>query len=178
MIAYTSLRGSAVLLIAMISALVFFQSVHAEEIKANLTPPRFLTQWGTQGSAAGKFERPIGIAVDGDDFVYVSDSGNQRIQKFTAQGKFVLSWGKAGKEVGMLDRPMHLTVAQDGRIYVAEFANDRIQVFDLEGNSLALIGSSGKGKGEFDAPGGVGVDRHGRIFVADLQERQNFWRKL
>ncbi|MCH2266807.1 MAG: hypothetical protein MK515_10135, partial [SAR324 cluster bacterium] len=72
-------------------SLVFSQSVYAEEF----IPPRFLAQWGSQGSDSGEFERPIGIAVDGDDFVYVSDTGNQRIQKFTAQGKFVLRWGKA-----------------------------------------------------------------------------------
>ena len=124
------IRCSASVMFSVLLIFFLFQSVHAEELKANLTPPHFLIQWGTQGSALGEFERPIGITVDGDDFVYVSDTGNQRIQKFTAQGKFVLSWGKAGKEAGMLDRPMHLTAAHDGKIYVAEYANDRIQVFD------------------------------------------------
>ena len=103
------IRGSVLVLFAFLTvfglSLVFIQSAYSEEFKANLTPPHFLLQWGSQGSDSGEFERPIGIAVDGDDFVYVSDTGNQRIQKFTAHGEFVLSWGKAGKEVGMLEPP-------------------------------------------------------------------------
>ena len=103
-----------------------------------LQPPRFLLQWGGEGVVPGKFTRPMGIAVDHENFVYVSDTENQRIQKFTSAGEFVLTWGRRGKQAGELDRPMHLSIAPDGRVYVTEYANDRIQVFDREGNSLAL----------------------------------------
>jgi hypothetical protein len=53
------------------------------------TPPCYLMQWGTQGAGAGEFESPQGMAIDGNGFVYVVDTGNHRIQKFTTSGAFV-----------------------------------------------------------------------------------------
>ncbi len=133
-----------------------------------LQPPRSLLQWGGEGDAPGKFSRPVGIAAGPEGFVYVSDTENQRIQKFTADGEFVLKWGVGGRNTGEVDRPMHLEVSPDGKVYVAEFLNDRIQVFDHNGKSLALIESGDSESGQMDAPGGVAVDRQGRVFVADF----------
>jgi DNA-binding beta-propeller fold protein YncE len=42
-----------------------------------------LGQWGTRGSGDGEFARPQGLAVAPDGSVYVSDTYNHRIQKFT-----------------------------------------------------------------------------------------------
>ena len=43
----------------------------------------YLTQWGSRGSGNGQFEYPEGIAVDSSgNFIYVADSGNDRIQVF------------------------------------------------------------------------------------------------
>lgn len=39
--------------------------------------------WGKSGSGSGDFNRPIGIATDAQGNVYVSDTMNNRIQKFT-----------------------------------------------------------------------------------------------
>ena len=53
-----------------------------------------LGQFGSQGSGAGQFQTPVGVAVDqasGD--VYVADSGNARVQKFSATGAFIAAWG-------------------------------------------------------------------------------------
>jgi DNA-binding beta-propeller fold protein YncE len=43
-------------------------------------------QWGTRGSAAGAFQEPHGVAVDGQGNIYVSDTGNDRIQKLAPDG--------------------------------------------------------------------------------------------
>jgi len=58
----------------------------------------FLLEWGQHGTARGEFNQPIGISVDSEGNVYVSDSGNDRIQKFSNNGKFILSWGKEGSK--------------------------------------------------------------------------------
>ena len=45
-------------------------------------------------SPLGKLDAPLGVAVDADGFVYVTDSDNYRVQKFTSDGEFVAAWGK------------------------------------------------------------------------------------
>jgi DNA-binding beta-propeller fold protein YncE len=45
-----------------------------------------VTQWGTQGSADGKFINPHDFGLDSAGFVYVVDTRNHRIQKFTDNG--------------------------------------------------------------------------------------------
>ena len=48
------------------------------------------------GSGRGQFERPSGVAVDGEGCILVVDSDNHRIQKFTAEGKFLTAVGTKG----------------------------------------------------------------------------------
>jgi NHL repeat len=57
-------------------------------------PATAATEFGRFGQGAGEFIEPNGIAVDqesGD--VYVVDSNNERIEKFTREGAFLLTWG-------------------------------------------------------------------------------------
>ena len=48
----------------------------------------FSLQWGGTGSANGQFERPWGIAIDGNNNVYVTQLANPRVQKFSSSGVF------------------------------------------------------------------------------------------
>lgn len=43
----------------------------------------FVAQWGSRGTGPGQFVDPSGIAVDAEGSVYVVDTGNARIQKFS-----------------------------------------------------------------------------------------------
>jgi DNA-binding beta-propeller fold protein YncE len=54
----------------------------------------FSFAFGTKGSAAGQLSGPSGVAVNessGD--VYVVDSANNRVDRFTSSGAFVSAWG-------------------------------------------------------------------------------------
>lgn len=42
----------------------------------------FISTFGVSGSGNGYFDRPYGIAIDKNGYVYVSDTGNKRIEKF------------------------------------------------------------------------------------------------
>jgi len=42
-----------------------------------------LAQWGGSGTASGRFTGPTGIAFDRNGNVYVVDTGNNRVQKFS-----------------------------------------------------------------------------------------------
>jgi len=56
------------------------------------TPPAFVTAWGTGGSGNGQFAYPYRVATDAAGNVYVADSGNNRIQKFTSIGTCLTQW--------------------------------------------------------------------------------------
>ena len=43
----------------------------------------FVSKWGTLGTGNGQFSDPTGVAVVSDGSVYVVDSDNKRIQKFS-----------------------------------------------------------------------------------------------
>ena len=86
---------------------------------------------------------------------------NNRIQKFTANGRFLLRFGLD------LSLPWGLTVDARDEVYVADWGNDCIQKFSTEGVHLATYGTSGGGDGEFHHPAGVAVDDQGYIYVAD-----------
>ena len=68
------------------------------------------------------------MAPDGS--VYVANNGNNRIQKFTAEGVFVTQWGRKGTGDGHLESPSGVAVAPDGSVYVADRYN-RIQKFTV-----------------------------------------------
>ena len=55
------------------------------------SPPDFLLRWGVMGTGNGQFQRPRGIAVDAAGDVYVVDSQNARVQKFTSDGDFLFA---------------------------------------------------------------------------------------
>lgn len=52
----------------------------------------FAREWGNAGSY--QFQYPTGVTVDSSGNVYVVDSANSTIQKFTSDGKFVTNWGR------------------------------------------------------------------------------------
>ena len=63
----------------------------------------FVRTWGETGAGPGQFDGPIGVAIGPNDDVYVTDSGNNRIQRFRPDGTFVAAWGEEGSELGQLD---------------------------------------------------------------------------
>lgn len=114
-----------------------------------------------------KFQFPTGVAVD-DRYVYVADSFNNRIQKFTAEGAFVTKWGVTGIGPGQFNRPSGVAVDNLGQILVADAANHRVQVFSSTGTYIGEWGSQGSGDGQFDWPRAVTVDAQGFVYVGDF----------
>ena len=64
--------------------------------------------------------------MDSEGYVYVSDNGNHRIQKFDSEGRFVTKWGSFGSENGELSGPTGLAVDSRGNVYVSDMGNNRI----------------------------------------------------
>jgi DNA-binding beta-propeller fold protein YncE len=123
--------------------------------------------WGEQGSNCGQFNHPSGIDVDASDNVYVCDTENHRIQKFSSDGEYLLSFGSRGSEPGDFNFPCDMAIGSDGAIYVVDNGNKRIQKFAPDTTLLTWWGKEGNGEGEFNSPSGIALDGEGYVYVTD-----------
>ena len=142
----------------------------------HLTPDgNVLHTWGTfadilQGEAPpATFNQPWDVAVGPDGSVYVADTWNHRIQKFTAEGEFITMWGffGQGETPDAFWGPRSVVVDAQGRVFVSDTGNKRIVVFDPNGNFITQFGELGFAPGQFSEPVGLALSDDGRLYVAD-----------
>jgi len=136
---------------------------------------KLLRRIGTGGknhflTTPGDFGAPQGVAVDGEGNVYVTDTMNNRVEIFDADGNFISEFGKHGDGPGYLARPKGIAVDSDGHIWVADQMEDRLQVFNRDGQLLTYIGSGhGELPGQFKTLVGVAIDKHNRVFTTEQE---------
>ena len=141
---------------------------------------------GTQGSndgtgTAASFLGPTGVAVDGDDNVYVADYGNHTIRKISPAGEVTTfaGIGSPGSADGTgtsaeFDSPRAVALDTDGNIYVADALNHAIRKITPSGEVTTFAGDgmigSDDGPGtvaSFNFPSAVAVDADGNVYVTD-----------
>jgi DNA-binding beta-propeller fold protein YncE len=135
-------------------------------------PYKLLRTIGTSGkkhtlTLPGEFAFPTNVAVDGDGNVFVSDTFNDRVEIFDAEGNFIRTFGKAGDGPGYFARPKGIAVDGDGHVWVADSVTDRVQAFTQEGRLLLWMGGHGLLPGQFTAINGVTMDKKNRLFTSE-----------
>jgi len=104
-----------------------------------------IATWGKKGTENGSFDRPTGIAMDKDGFIYVADSGNNRVQVFTFYGEYITSFGNYGQ--GQLLSPEFIFFQED-EIVISETEKQECKIFYqvdyTEGNTKAIIVAGSK----------------------------------
>ncbi|MCS7198015.1 MAG: 6-bladed beta-propeller [Candidatus Bipolaricaulota bacterium] len=151
---------------------VRFNTKWGGECNLTVTPPtgRCVDPDGAAGplrTGDGQFFEPRAIAVDEVGNVYISDSGNHRIQKFDATGKFLLKWGSKGFAPGQFDYPRGLALTRAGNLLVVDQYNDRVQEFKGDGSFERSWGRQGGREGELNSPQDIAVDRAGNIYIVE-----------
>ncbi|WP_337983497.1 cadherin-like beta sandwich domain-containing protein [Lysinibacillus sp. C5.1] len=121
---------------------------------------RLIKQWGSEGTGNGQFKYPRGIAIDDTGNVYVADSVNNRIQKFTADGTYIAQFGQMGY-------PADIALDKAGNMYITNTFSNRVKKLGSDGTDLSY-----GWKNKFSLPEGIAVDPNGNIYVAD----KNNWR--
>jgi len=120
---------------------------------------------GIKGSGPGTFDQPTGIAIgrNGDIFVTDGHGKNDRVVKFSKDGKFVKAWGHHGSGPGEFDQPHDISIGgSEGHVFVADRSNSRVQIFDQDGNFLAAWK-------QFGRPSAVYVSKDDTLYVSDSQ---------
>ncbi len=134
---------------------------------------KLLRRIGTTGkehtlTTPGDFGGATNVAVDSEGNVYVTDTMNNRVEIFDAEGKFISEFGKHGDGPGYFARPKGIAVDCDGHIWVADQYQDRVQVFNREGQLLTYVGDGhGHYPGQFDALVGIAIDKQNRVFTSE-----------
>jgi len=128
---------------------------------------KLLMTLGKAGGAAEPdfFYAPNDVVVAPNGTIFVSEghgAGNNRVLKFSKDGKFIKSWGKLGTGPGEFDQPHALAFDSKGRLFVGDRNNNRIQIFDQDGNFLSEMR-------QFSRPSGIYIDKHDNIYVADSE---------
>lgn len=131
-----------------------------------------LRRIGTTGknhylTTPGDFGAPSNVAVDKDGNVYVTDTMNNRVEIFDADGKFISQFGKHGDAPGYFARPKGIAVDGDGHIWVVDTVLDLLQVFNREGHLLTYLGGHGNYPGQFASVVGIAIDKQNRVFTSE-----------
>jgi len=142
-----------------------------EEPDISQVPLAFSGQIGALGLGNGKFQFPSDVALASDGSVYVADTSNHLIQKFTSGGALLSQLGTwswaGGTGDGEFKVPQSVAVAPDDSVYVVDHLNSRIQYFTANGDFSGKWGSEGSGDGEFQAPMGIEVAPDGSVYVVE-----------
>jgi DNA-binding beta-propeller fold protein YncE len=115
----------------------------------------------------GTFSLPECVAVDSEGNVYVTDTFNNRIEMFDADGAYIDYFGKNGDGPADLERPKGIAVDSDNHIWVVDDAQDRVKVFNKEGRLLIYMGEHGNYPGQFMGAWGIATDKQNRVIVSE-----------
>jgi len=108
---------------------------------------------GVSGEGPDSFNGPTDVAVAPNGDIFVSDGHvNNRIVKFSKDGKFIKTWGKKGSGAGEFDLPHTMFFDSRGRLFVGDRSNKRIQIFDQDGTFIDQWTQFGSPSGMFIAP--------------------------
>ena len=137
-------------------------------------------------ATAARLDKPQRIDVDPLGRIYIADSQNNRIRRFTPGGTIetVAGSGVAGGSgdggqatQAQLDLPRGVTVAGTDAVYIADTSNHRIRMVDLATGLISTVvgtGSNGysgdegqAGAARIGGPRGVSLDGDGNLYVAD-----------
>ena len=111
----------------------------------------------------GAFKEPSDLFIDHEENLWLADTGNDRILKFSREGDYLM-------EISNLSKPEGVYVDPDGNIFVADTGNNRILRLDPNGGFVDEFFKPATTLVPIDhtfAPSKLVVDRSGRIYTLE-----------
>jgi DNA-binding beta-propeller fold protein YncE len=114
-------------------------------------------------------QRPVGVALDAEENLYVAEQMKKGVHVFDRSGKSLRFITDPS-----IERPGGIAIDRErGRLYVADSGHTKsevhsVKMFDLKGRFLGSLGKGkGSGEGQFLFPTNLGVDPQGNVYVSD-----------
>ena len=119
---------------------------------------------------AGGLNQPHGVALS-SSYVFVSDTVNQRIERYDLDGSNPFDWGVKGTQESAADFNWAQGIAVDpvsGNVWVANTRNNAIDEFDASGDGpLREVPTGGRQNTVLDWPMDVTFSPSGTMYIAD-----------
>ncbi len=126
-----------------------------------------------------KFNEPTGVAVDANN-IFVADSVNQRMQRFSASGVWQLHFGHRGwgTDLSGLNWPRDIAIEKTdpSKVWVTDTKNGRMLEFTRDGVPTGrTFGTQGTALGQFRRVSAVAATSTGVVVADTLNNRIQLW---
>ena len=156
--------------VAVVNNLVYITDIYKNKVFVFDLDGKKVLEFGTYGSDAGQFKYPNGVTADSKGNIYVSDSGNNRVQVFGKDGRFQREITGAtiqGVEEHYAS-PRGVAVLNDEFLFVVSNMSSQVWASDLKGRLYYRFGERGEENNQFSFPYGIEINQN-KLFVADYQ---------
>jgi DNA-binding beta-propeller fold protein YncE len=146
---------------------LFFDLVYAQTFLE-------INRVGGKGMRPGLFDSPHSLSFGPDGTLYISDTGNNRIQIFDKEGKFIRSIGGFGFNYDQFDHPYDIWTRSALNIYIADYDNQRVVRYDKSMNFISTLESSSGNPSEFQflEVASVALNSQNELFLIDHGENK------
>lgn len=149
---------------------LFYTQTEIKDLSAKVNPngpPQFSRAlYGGFGEEALK--KPMDVAVI-DQFIYVTDTGNKRVQVFDLGGNPVFKFGKEGYGPGQFKFPYGIAGDSHGNVYIADLYNGGISVHESKGKFIKYFAEKKPDEKLIDTPGGLRIFDN-KVYVTDIRK--------
>ena len=130
---------------------------------------KFITTWGSRGTAPGQFNTLHSIATDAAGNVYVGDRANRRIQVFDNNGAFKTQYLHVGAPWALCITPgPHQYLYSSNSNGTADMNNGEIYKMELDGKIVGRFGRAGKLMKEFGSVHEIDCRKDNELLVGEI----------
>lgn len=112
--------------------------------------------------------KPMDVAVI-NQFIYVTDTNNKRVQVFDLGGTPIFKFGKEGEGKGEFKFPYGVAGDSEGNVYISDLYNGSVSTFDSKGNFLKYFAEQDPRETIIQAPGSLRIIDN-KVYITDIQK--------